>query len=101
MAAPNAPQIKTGMSSSTEAIMLTNSISQQTYSPRFRVIDETDDYIVVDKPAFLLTHPTKPDQRTTLWKQLRELRAWEIENGGQVSIVNRFGSRKCGGAFGS
>ncbi len=55
----------------------------------FRIIDETDDYIVVDKPAFLLTHPTKPDQRTTLWKELRELLAFEIANGGQVSIVNR------------
>ncbi len=55
----------------------------------FRTIDETEDYIVVDKPAFLLTHPTKPDQRTTLWKQLRELLAFEIANGGQVSIVNR------------
>ena len=56
---------------------------------RFKIIDETDNYIVVDKPAFLLAHPTKPDQRTTLWKELRELLAFEIENGGQVSIVNR------------
>ncbi len=55
----------------------------------FRIIDETDDYIVVDKPAFLLTHPTKPNQRTTLWKELRELLAFEVANGGQVSIVNR------------
>ena len=55
----------------------------------FRIVDETDDYIVVDKPPFLLTHPTKPDQRTTLWKELCELLAFEIANGGQVSIVNR------------
>jgi 23S rRNA pseudouridine1911/1915/1917 synthase len=55
----------------------------------FKIIDETSDYIVVDKPAFLLTHPTKPDQRTTLWKQLCDLFAFEIANGGQVSIVNR------------
>jgi 23S rRNA pseudouridine1911/1915/1917 synthase len=61
---------------------------QETTS-RFKIIDETDDYIVVDKPAFLLAHPTKPDQRPTLWKQLRELLAFEIANGGQVSIVNR------------
>jgi 23S rRNA pseudouridine1911/1915/1917 synthase len=58
-------------------------------SSDFKIIDETDDYIVVDKPAFLLTHPTKPGQRTTLWKELRELLAFEIANGGQVSIVNR------------
>jgi 23S rRNA pseudouridine1911/1915/1917 synthase len=55
----------------------------------FKIVDETDDYIVVDKPPFLLTHPTKPDQRTTLWKELRELLAFEITNGGQVSIANR------------
>src|SRR5207244_8325679 len=55
----------------------------------FRIIDETDDYIVVDKPPFLLTHPTKPNQRTTLWKELCELLAFEIASGGQVSIVNR------------
>ena len=27
----------------------------------FNIIDETDDYAVVDKPPFLLIHPTKPD----------------------------------------
>jgi len=25
----------------------------------FRIVDETDDYVIVDKPAFLLAHPTK------------------------------------------
>jgi len=64
-------------------------VSAQIVAPRFKIIDETDDYIVVDKPAFLLTHPSKPDRRVTLWKQLRELLAFEIANGGQVSIVNR------------
>ena len=56
---------------------------------QFRIVDESDDYIVVDKPAFLLTHPTKPSAQPTLWKQLRELLAFEIANSGQVSIVNR------------
>src|SRR3982751_661755 len=64
-------------------------VSTERSAPRFKIIDESDDYIVVDKPAFLLTHPSKPDQRVTLWKQLRELLAFEIANGGQVSIVNR------------
>src|SRR2546423_10302106 len=45
--------------------------------------------MVGDKPAFLLIHPTKPDCPPTLWKQLRELLAFEIANGGQISIVNR------------
>jgi 23S rRNA pseudouridine1911/1915/1917 synthase len=55
----------------------------------FSIVDETHDYVVVDKPPFLLAHPTKPDGRPTLWKKLRELLAFEIANGGQVSIVNR------------
>ena len=63
------------------------SLRPQTFH-RFNIIDETDDYIVVSKSLFLLTHPTKPSQQTTLWKELRELLAFEIANGGQVSIVN-------------
>src|SRR5437870_4906581 len=55
----------------------------------FKIVDETNDYLVVDKPPFLLAHPTKPDGRPTLWKQLRELLAFEIANGGQISIINR------------
>jgi 23S rRNA pseudouridine1911/1915/1917 synthase len=55
----------------------------------FRIVDETEDYLVVDKPAFLLAHPTKPDGQPTLWRELRELLAFEIANGGQVSIINR------------
>ena len=55
----------------------------------FEIVNETDDYVVVDKPPLLLVHPTKPNGAPTLWKQLRELLAFEIANGGQVSIVNR------------
>jgi 23S rRNA pseudouridine1911/1915/1917 synthase len=55
----------------------------------FKIIDETDDYAVVDKPPFLLIHPTKPDGTRTLWQDLRGLFAYEIAAGGQVSIVNR------------
>lgn len=55
----------------------------------FKIIDETDDYAVVDKPPFLLIHPTKPDGTRTLWQELRGLFAFEIAGGGQVSIVNR------------
>ena len=87
MPAPSIPQSKTGRISSHEDGIVT--VSAHGRAPRFNIIDESEDYIVVDKPAFLLTHPTKPDQRITLWKQLRELLAFEIANGGQVSIVNR------------
>ncbi|MDQ2867037.1 MAG: RluA family pseudouridine synthase [Verrucomicrobiota bacterium] len=55
----------------------------------FRIIEETADYLVVDKPPLLLMHPTKPDGPRTLWGELRGLLAYEIANGGQVSLVNR------------
>jgi 23S rRNA pseudouridine1911/1915/1917 synthase len=55
----------------------------------FKIVDETDDYAVVDKPPFLLIHPTKPDGARSLWQELRGLFAFEIAAGGQVSIVNR------------
>ena len=55
----------------------------------FKIIDETDDFIVIDKPSLLLVHPSKPDGAPTLWAELRHLLAFEIASGGQVSIVNR------------
>ncbi|HEY5792853.1 MAG TPA: pseudouridine synthase, partial [Chthoniobacterales bacterium] len=55
----------------------------------FRVVAETPDLLVVDKPPGLLVHPTKPGGPKTLLDALRELLAYEIENGGQVSIINR------------
>lgn len=55
----------------------------------FEIIDETDKFIVVDKPPLLLVHPSKPDGALTLWAELRQLLAFELANGGQVSIVNR------------
>ena len=72
-----------------EIVSNQNSITPITPRLQFRVVDETDDYIVVDKPPFLLIHPTKPTTQPTLWKELRELLAFEIAGGGQVSIVNR------------
>jgi 23S rRNA pseudouridine1911/1915/1917 synthase len=55
----------------------------------FAIVAESDDFIVVDKPPFLLVHPTKPSNARTLWGELKQLLAFEITNGGQVSIVNR------------
>lgn len=55
----------------------------------FTLVAETAVYAVVDKPPFLLVHPTKPDGPRTLWGELRNLFAFELANGGQVSIVNR------------
>src|SRR3982750_4771893 len=55
----------------------------------FTIMAETDDYAVVDKPPFLLVHPTKPGAGRTLWSELRELLAFELQTGGQISIINR------------
>lgn len=57
--------------------------------PDFAIIAETADCLVVEKPPFLLAHPTKPDGPRTLWNELKELLAFELANGGQISIVNR------------
>jgi len=56
---------------------------------RFRIVDEGPAWLVVDKPPFLLVHPSKPGQSRTLWDELRALLAYEITCGGQVSIINR------------
>jgi 23S rRNA pseudouridine1911/1915/1917 synthase len=55
----------------------------------FAIVAEEEDFIVVEKPPFLLVHPTKPSSVRTLWGELKQLLAFEIANGGQVSIVNR------------
>lgn len=58
-------------------------------APDFAIVAESDDFLVVEKPPFLLIHPTKPNGARTLWGELKQLLAFEIANGGQVSIVNR------------
>jgi 23S rRNA pseudouridine1911/1915/1917 synthase len=55
----------------------------------FTVIDETDGYIVVNKPAPLQIHPGDPNGPPTLWHRVCDLLSYEIANGGQVSIINR------------
>jgi 23S rRNA pseudouridine1911/1915/1917 synthase len=55
----------------------------------FRVVAEGADWIAVDKPAGLLTHPTRPDGAPTLWDGLRALLAYELANRGQLSIITR------------
>jgi 23S rRNA pseudouridine1911/1915/1917 synthase len=62
---------------------------QEKVRANFAIVAESDDYAVVEKPPFLLVHPTKPNGPRTLWSELRQLFAFEIANGGQISIVNR------------
>ena len=55
----------------------------------FRVIDESDDWIVVDKPAPLIVHPANRKPEPTLLGGLEQLLAYEIQNGGSLGIVTR------------
>ncbi len=57
--------------------------------PDFRLIAESEDHVVVEKPAPLLVHPSTPDNPPTLLDGLRGLLAYEIANGARLSIINR------------
>lgn len=59
------------------------------FNPEFRIVDETPAWIVVDKPAHLLSHPTNPGNPPTLWDGLRGLLAYEIVNGARLSVITR------------
>lgn len=56
---------------------------------RFTVLYEDEGVLCVDKAAPLLTHPTGPKNEPTLWHGVRELLAYELATGGQVSFINR------------
>lgn len=55
----------------------------------FRVIDESADWIVVDKPAPLIVHPANNKPEPTLLGGLEQLLAFEIKNGGCLGIITR------------
>lgn len=55
----------------------------------FKVIDESDDWLVVDKPAPLIVHPANRKPEPTLLGGVEHLLAYEIENGACPAIVNR------------
>ena len=55
----------------------------------FRVIDESDDWIVVDKPAPLIVHPANRQTEPTLLGGIGQLLAYDIANGACPAIVNR------------
>lgn len=57
--------------------------------PDFCVLYEDDGVMAVDKAAPLLTHPTGEKNEPTLWHGVRELLAYELATGGQVSFINR------------
>ena len=55
----------------------------------FRIIAESDDWLVVDKPAPLIVHPANRKPEPTLLGGIRHLLAYEIANGACPAIVNR------------
>jgi 23S rRNA pseudouridine1911/1915/1917 synthase len=56
---------------------------------RFSIIDESEDWIVVDKPAPLIVHPANQKPEPTLLGGVEYLLAYEMENGASPAIVNR------------
>lgn len=55
----------------------------------FRLLDESEDWLVVDKPAPLIVHPANRKPEPTLLGGIRNLLAYEIENGACPAVVNR------------
>jgi len=55
----------------------------------FKLIDESGDWIVVNKPAPLIVHPANNKPEPTLLGGLEKLLAFEIANGANLGIVTR------------
>src|SRR5690606_27901492 len=55
----------------------------------FQVIDESEDWIVVSKPAPLIVHPANRKPEPTLLGGVEKLLAYEMENGARPAVVNR------------
>jgi 23S rRNA pseudouridine1911/1915/1917 synthase len=55
----------------------------------FQVLDESADWIVVDKPAPLIVHPANRQSEPTLLGGLEQLLAYELATGGDLGIVTR------------
>ena len=55
----------------------------------FRVVDETSNWVVVDKPAPLIVHPANNKPEPTLLGGLENLYSYELENGACLGIITR------------
>jgi 23S rRNA pseudouridine1911/1915/1917 synthase len=53
------------------------------------ILYEDQRFLVIDKPANLLVHPTGPGRPDTLWDELKRLLAFEVVNGATISFINR------------
>lgn len=57
--------------------------------PDFRLIAESDHWVVVDKPAPLIVHPANNKPEPTLLGGLENLFSYEMENGACLGIITR------------
>lgn len=64
-------------------------IDLRLYTPDFAIVDENEDFLVVDKPPHLMVHPSVPGNPPTLLDGLESLCAYELTCGGQLSLINR------------
>jgi 23S rRNA pseudouridine1911/1915/1917 synthase len=64
-------------------------VQPATVPARLEIVAESPEWIVIDKAPLLQVHPSKPSDAATMWHLLRDLLAFELTNGGQVSIINR------------
>lgn len=55
----------------------------------FKVLDESDDWIVVDKPAPLIVHPANGKVEANLLSGVEVLLSYEMETGAALSIITR------------
>lgn len=55
----------------------------------FEVVDESEDWLVVNKPAPLIVHPANLKPEPTLLGGVEQLLAFEIANGRSPAVVNR------------
>lgn len=56
---------------------------------QFQVVSESDDWIVVNKAAPLIVHPTNGKKEPSLLGGVEELLSFDIANGARLSIINR------------
>lgn len=64
-------------------------IDLRLYNPEFDIIEDNDDFALVDKPPHLMVHPNKPGNPPTLLDGLQEYFVFEMSCGGQISIITR------------
>jgi 23S rRNA pseudouridine1911/1915/1917 synthase len=55
----------------------------------FQVLDETPEWIIVNKPAPLIVHPANRQSEPTLLGGLEQLLAYDLVIGGQLGIITR------------